>query len=121
MERTCDKFVGLLGNGALQDLPRGIDEYLELRKAMVGNKPPIHKSKSASSITEIQMLKKNIAKYEKQIQKLSQEEQELNSRLEVAAFDHEVLMELTSKIDKVRELKFSIEEEWMNASAELEK
>ena len=121
LERTCDKFVGLLGNGKLRDLPRGIDEYLELLQAMAGNKPPIHKSKSPSSVTEIQMLKKNIAKYEKQIQKLSQEEQELNSRLEVAAFDHEVLMELTSKIDKVRELKFSIEEEWINASAEIEK
>ena len=121
LERTCDKFVGLLGNGTLRDLPRGIDEYLELRKAMVGNKPPIQKSKSPSSVTEIQMLKKNIAKYEKQIQKLSQEEQELNSRLEVAVFDHEVLMELTSKIGKVQELKFSIEEEWINASAELEK
>ena len=121
LERTCDKFVGLLGNGALQDLPRGIDEYLELRQAIASDKVPIQKLKSSSSLAEIQRVKKNIAKYEKQIQKLSQEEQDLSSRLEEAAFDHEVLMELTSKIDKVRELKFSIEEEWMNASAELEK
>jgi len=45
----------------------------------------------------------------------------LNSKLEEASFDHEVLMELTTKIDKVREVKFLIEEEWMNTSAELEK
>ena len=77
--------------------------------------------KSSSSLAEIQRAKKNIAKYEKQIQILIQEEQELSYRLEIAAFDHEELMELTSKIDKVRELKSSIEEEWMNASAELEK
>ena len=121
LERTCDKFVGLLGNGALRDLPRGIDEYLELRRAMVSNASPIQKSKGSSSLVEIQRVKKNIAKYEKQIQKLSQEELELNSKLEEASFDHEVLMELTTKIDKVREIKFSIEEEWMNASAELEK
>ena len=121
LERTCDKFVGLLGNGALRDLPRGIDEYLELRKAMASNALPIQKFKSSSSIAEIQRMKKNIAKYEKQIHKLSQEELELNSKLEEASFDHEVLMELTTKIDKVRELKFLIEEEWMNTSAELEK
>ena len=121
LERTCDKFVGLLGNGALRDLPRGIDEYLELRRAMVSNALPIQKFKSSSGLAEIQRMKKNIAKYEKQIQKLSQEELELNSKLEQASFDHEVLMELTTKIDKVREIKFSIEEEWMNASAELEK
>jgi len=121
LERTCDKFVGLLGNGTLQDLPRGIDEYLELRQAIASDKVPIQKFKSFSTLAEIQRLKKNIAKYEKQIQKLSQEELELNSKLEEASFDHEVLMELTNKIGKVRDLKFSIEEEWMNASAELEK
>jgi len=121
LERTCDKFVGLLGNGTLRDLPRGIDEYLELRKVMVSNALPIQKFKSSSSLAEIQRMKKNIAKYEKQIQKLSQEELELNSKLEEASFDHQVLMELTIKIDKVREVKFSIEEEWMNTSAELEK
>ena len=121
LERTCDKFVGLLGNGALRDLPRGIDEYLELRKAMVSNALPIQKFKSSSSLAEIQRMKKNIAKYEKQIQKLSQEELELNSKIEEASFDHEVLVELTIKIDKVREVRFSIEEEWMNTIAELEK
>lgn len=121
LERTCDKFVGLLGNGKLRDLPRGIDEYLELRKAMQSAKSPSQKSKSSSSLVEIQRVKKNIAKYEKQIQKLSQEELELNSELEESAFDHESLVDLTNKIDKVRDLKSSIEEEWMNASAELEK
>jgi len=121
LERTCDKFVGLLGNGTLRDLPRGIDEYLELRKAMLSNKTPIQKLTNSSNLAEIRLLKKNIAKYEKQIQKLSQEELELNSRLGESAFDHEALVRLTNKIDKVRELKFSIEEEWINASAELEK
>jgi len=121
LERTCDKFVGLLGNGALRDLPRGIDEYLELRKAMLSAKTPIQKLKSSSNLVEIQLLKKNITKYEKQIQKLSQEELELNSRLEESAFDHETLLVLTNKIDKIRELKFAIEEKWVNASAELEK
>jgi len=121
LERTCDKFVGLLGNGKLRDLPRGIDEYLELRKAMLSAKTPIQKLKSSSKLVETQLLKKNIAKYEKQIQKLSQEELVLNYRLEESAFDHETLVELTNKIDKIRELKFAIEEEWMKASAELEK
>ena len=121
LERTCDKFVGLLGDEKLRDLPRGIDEYLELRKAMLSAKTPIQKLKSSSNIVETQLLKKNIAKYEKQIQKLSQEERELNSQLEESAFDHETLVELTNKIDKIRDLKFAIEEEWMKASAELEK
>ena len=121
LERTCDKFVGLIGNGTLRDLPRGIDEYLELRKAMVDNKPPIQKLKSPSSVNEIQMLRKNIAKYEKQILKLSHEEQELRSQLELVAYNHEALLELTQKIDKIRELKIAIEDDWINTSDKLEK
>ena len=121
LERTCDKFVGLLGNGTLRDLPRGIEEYLELRNSMVSDKVQIKESNSKSNQIEVHKLKKNIAKYEKQIIKLSYEEQELYSQVKSAVCNHEELMELTQKIDKIRELKIAIEDEWMNASAKLEK
>jgi ATP-binding cassette subfamily F protein uup len=121
LERTCDKFVGLLGNGTLRDLPRGIDEYLELRNSIVSDKVQIEESKSKSNHTEVHKLKKNIVKYEKQIIKLSYEEKELYSQVKSVVCDHEKLMELTQKIDKIRELKIAIEDEWMNASAKLEK
>ena len=120
LERTCDKFVGLLGNGALRDLPRGIDEYLELRKAMLSAKTPIQKLKSSSNLVETQLLKKNIAKYEKQIQKLSQEERELNSQINLAAGDYRALMELNRRIVNLRELTALIEEKWLFASLEIE-
>ena len=31
LERVCDRMVGLLGDGAVRDLPGGVDEYLRLR------------------------------------------------------------------------------------------
>ena len=99
-----DEVLGLQNRQTrIEEEINGITEFIDEKKAAI---------KTSEEL---------IAKYEKQIQKLSQEEQELNSRIEVAAFDHEVLIELTSKMDKIQELKFSIEEEWMNASAELEK
>ena len=33
IERACDTVVALLGDGGLRDLPRGIEEYLERRRA----------------------------------------------------------------------------------------
>ncbi len=33
LERTCDDLYGLIGDGALRHLPRGVEEYLELRAA----------------------------------------------------------------------------------------
>ena len=53
--------------------------------------------------------------------KLSHEEQELRSQLESVAYNHEALLELTQKIDKIRELKIAIEDDWIITSAELEK
>ncbi len=33
LERVCDTFVGVMGNGTLRNLPGGLEEYLKLRKA----------------------------------------------------------------------------------------
>ena len=33
LERVCDRAVALLGDGGLRDLPGGVDEYLDLRRA----------------------------------------------------------------------------------------
>ena len=35
LERTCDRVVGLLGDGKVTDLPRGIDQYLEQRATQI--------------------------------------------------------------------------------------
>jgi len=120
LERTCDKFVGLLGNGALRELPRGIEEYLELRNEMANNKIPIQKFEKSSNFAKTQFLKKNIAKYEKQIHKLNQESQELNYQLEIVSLDHKALTELNVRIVKIRELTALIEEKWLFASLEIE-
>jgi ABC-type multidrug transport system ATPase subunit len=36
LERTCDDLYALLGDGRLRHLPRGVEEYLELRSAASG-------------------------------------------------------------------------------------
>ena len=33
LERVCDRVVALLGDGGLRDLPGGVDQYLDLRRA----------------------------------------------------------------------------------------
>jgi ATP-binding cassette subfamily F protein uup len=37
LERVCDRQVALLGDGGIRDLPRGVEEYLELRAAARSN------------------------------------------------------------------------------------
>ena len=41
LERVCDTFVGLLGDGELRDLPGGIEQYLTLRAASLKDQAPV--------------------------------------------------------------------------------
>jgi ATP-binding cassette subfamily F protein uup len=120
LERVCDSFVGLLGDKTLQDLPRGIDQYLELRNNK-SKKPPIEvaQNKSSNAGAERQ-LKKDLTRVEKQSEKTRNEIAELNSKLEAAAFDPEELISLTEKINSAQELLNSLEEEWLSITMQLE-
>lgn len=120
LERVCDRFVGLLGDAKLRDLPGGIEEYLKLR-ANSGqlNNSSAPKGKT-SNIIEIKELKKEIAKHERHISKIDIEILGLEKKQEELAFDHEKLRstmeELTASIRK----KSEAEELWLEANHKLE-
>ena len=52
LERVCDTFVGLTGDKSLRDLPRGIEEYLELRRGSQINKPKAEIKKVATILEQ---------------------------------------------------------------------
>lgn len=120
LERVCDRFVGLLGDAKLRDLPGGIDEYLKLRanSGQLSNSS-VPKGK-ASNIIEIKELKREIAKHDRHISKIDIEIFGLEKKQEELAFDHEKLRstmeELTASIKK----KSEVEELWLQATHKLE-
>jgi ATP-binding cassette subfamily F protein uup len=120
LERVCDRFVGLLGDAKLRDLPGGIDEYLKLRANSGQFSNSSAPKAKTSNIVEIKELKKEIAKYERQISKIDVEILELEKRQEKLAFDHEKLKatmeELTASVKK----KSEVEELWLKATEKLE-
>ena len=120
LERVCDRFVGLLGDSKLRDLPGGIDEYLKLREIST---QPISvgapKAKS-SNIAEIKEVRKEIAKYERQIAKLEGQILELERQQSELAFDHEKLAQNMEELAKLSQEKSAIEESWLQANTSLE-
>ena len=121
LERVCDRFVGLLGDGAMRDLPRGIDQYLENRAAVnekikVTDKP----LKGPSSAAMQRQVKKDLARLERQIEKAGAREIELLAELEAASFNAEELIRLTSELESHRAKKIVLEEEWLQANDALE-
>jgi ATP-binding cassette subfamily F protein uup len=69
LERVCDRFVGLLGDGALRDLPRGVDQYLEQRLESLQKPVQTSKEKPQSSASEKRQLRKDLVRVERRIEK----------------------------------------------------
>ncbi len=121
LERVCDRFYGLLGDGALRDLPRGVDQYLEQRaEALSKSSGTPSKSGSTSSAAEQRQLKKDLARVEKQVAKGKERISALLEEQERESLNHLRLSEITEELEKAREELQSREEEWLEFTLALE-
>mgnify|MGYP000698499489 FL=1 len=120
LERVCDRFVGLLGDKALRDLPRGVDQYLEQRAASLPGAGTEEKSKTVSSAAEQRQFKKDLARLERQIEKAKLRISELEQDQTTAAFDPAELSRVTTELESARVELNSREEEWLEITLLLE-
>ena len=120
LERVCDRFVGLLGDKALRDLPRGVDQYLEQRAQSIQKPVDTTKGKSQSSAAEQRQFKKDLVRVERQIQKAKEKISELEIALEGAAFDPDELTRISADLESQRAELNTREEEWLEITVQLE-
>jgi ATP-binding cassette subfamily F protein uup len=120
LERVCDRFVGLLGDKALRDLPRGVDQYLEQRAAASPGAGAEEKSKTVSSSAEQRQFKKDLARLERQIEKVKLRISELEQDQTTVAFDPAELSRVTTELESARVELNSREEEWLEVTLLLE-
>jgi ATP-binding cassette subfamily F protein uup len=120
LERVCDRFVGLLGDKALRDLPRGVDQYLEQRAAALPGVAAEEKSKTVSTAAEQRQFKKDLARLERQIEKAKIRISELEQEQTTAAFDPAELSRVTTELESARAELNSREEEWLEVTLLLE-
>jgi ATP-binding cassette subfamily F protein uup len=119
LERVCDRFVGLLGDESLQDLPRGVDQYLELRSSMIERSISLAPKKMISDAAQVRLVKKEISRLEKQIAKVAKEESELLVEQEKSSFDHQKLLDIGSKLEAVQLQRQKLEDEWLELSGKI--
>ncbi len=120
LERVCDRFVGLLGDKKVRDLPRAVDEYLELRHQSLQLEISAPKEKKSSNAAEERQLKKDKVRLERQMQKADARIAELENEQESAAFDADRLQAITNELSVLRIGKDKIEEEWLHVTLLLE-
>jgi ATP-binding cassette subfamily F protein uup len=119
LERVCDRFVGLLGDGALRDLPRGVDQYLEQRLESLQKPVQTSKEKPQSSASEKRQLKKDLVRVERQIEKSKEKIAELEIAQDNAAFDPSELLRISEEVENLRAELNTREEEWLEITDRL--
>jgi ATP-binding cassette subfamily F protein uup len=120
LERVCDRFVGLLGDKKLLDLPRGVDQYLELRERAISGSAAKKENKSTSSAAEQRQAKKDLARIERQIAKLEEKIAALINEQNTAEYDANRLVAITAELTDLQSEKLSREEEWLAATLLIE-
>jgi ATP-binding cassette subfamily F protein uup len=119
LERVCDRFVGLLGDGQLRDLPRGVDQYLEDRaRSLSGGSS--QGGKQVSSAETQRLLRKDLARVEKQIAKAREKIAQLKSEQSDASFEADRLIEIATEITATETLLAQREEEWLEVTLALD-
>ncbi len=119
LERVCDRFVGLLGDQTLRDLPGGVEQYLDMRIANIAASVSVVPKKNISDAAQVRLIKKDIARIEKQMEKTEQEELDLLTQQEAASFDHQKLIEIAEKLQRVQSLRQKLENEWLELSEQI--
>ncbi|MGH3458760.1 ABC-F family ATP-binding cassette domain-containing protein [Aeromicrobium sp.] len=113
VERVTDHQFAVL-DGRLRHLPGGIDEYLRLRAMQESSRQPAAESvETASTSQRARRNRKDIDRLERQIEKLSAREAELEKQMVEAATDPDSLVPLDAQHREVVARREQAEDAWL--------
>jgi ABC transport system ATP-binding/permease protein len=120
----------MLGDGQISMLPRGVEEYLERRTASLREEDArlaaAARASAQSSATPVasqseqREARKTVARIDRQLAKLAEQEAALHAALAEHASDYEKLAELDARLRELLAHKEDLEEEWLDAAALLD-
>lgn len=146
LERVTDSVWALLGDGKISMLPRGVDEYLERRaarrtaEAAAASAPPARTSDAAAGRTtgasdapasgapakaragsaEERAARKTLARIDKRLERIAEQEAALHDEMAAHVTDHEVLARVGVQLGELQAEKDELELEWLEASEHVE-
>jgi ABC transport system ATP-binding/permease protein len=143
LERVTDHQVALLGDGRIRDLPGGVEEYLRLRRAsqeasadLPGGARGAQSVPGAAGRTgttdaqgpglsgpgggptagDVRQARKDMARFERRLNRLQEQEQRLHTQMAGQATDHEAVLALDRQLRSLQCERQEIEEEWLLAA-----
>ncbi|GII93283.1 ABC-F family ATP-binding cassette domain-containing protein [Sinosporangium siamense] len=133
LERVADRCVALLGDGKLSFLPGGVDEYLERRSqgtavsarggapdTTAKDTPPKDTAPTpAMSAKEERELRKEMSRLERQLDKVSERESSIHTKMSETGSDYTKLAALDAELKQLAADKDTIEADWMEIASRL--
>ncbi|GAA2726808.1 ABC-F family ATP-binding cassette domain-containing protein [Cellulomonas aerilata] len=132
LERVCDRQVALLGDGTIRDLPGGVEQYLDLRRAGAGGAPSragdatdggaataragAAPDADAPSAADVRAARKDIARIERRLAKIADLESRLHTRMAEQATDHTAVQGLDAELRTLAAERAELEEAWLEAA-----
>uniref|UniRef100_UPI00281175F7 ABC-F family ATP-binding cassette domain-containing protein n=1 Tax=Arthrobacter sp. TaxID=1667 RepID=UPI00281175F7 len=133
LERVTDTQLALLGDGKIRDLPGGVDQYLQLRRAADsgqglagtplsadGNGTTAAAGSAGPSPEEARQAKKDLTRIERQMTKTSSQIEKINQQMSdagsKATVDFEKMADLDAKLRELQGEQESLEEQWLAAA-----
>ena len=119
LERVCERFVGLLGDGRVRDLPGGIEEYLRLRHDVLGAEPATSAPKPRPAAADERALRKEVQRLERQMDRVEQRVAALHEEMSTHATDYARIATLDAQLRALHEEKAALEDAWLTAMEQL--
>src|SRR5258706_1715733 len=99
--------MALYGDGALRDLPGGVDEYLARATAAPAAAPKRERS------GDTRAARKELVRLERLVERLERDEAKLHVAMAAAATDYEAVGRLDAELRDVAAKRAAAEEEWL--------
>jgi ABC-type multidrug transport system ATPase subunit len=135
LERMCDRQVAMMGDGAVRDLPGGVEQYLELRHAAratamaaAASGPSAGSRVAASSRAggggaahrqspaELREAKKDLNRIDRQLSRLSTREERIHAEMAAKAADHSAILTLNDALRAIVDERETLELEWLSVA-----
>jgi ATPase subunit of ABC transporter with duplicated ATPase domains len=134
LERMCDRQVAMLGDGAVRDLPGGVEQYLDLRRAArasaasaaasgapAGSRVAAPTGTEASaarpqSPAELREAKKDLNRIDRQLSRLAAQEEKIHGEMAAKAADHAAVLTLNDALRTIVEERETLELKWLSVA-----
>jgi len=130
LERVCDDTYALFGDQAITHLTGGVDEFITRRRSMRGHtvmssrsgfssEPAVAVESAGMSAAERRIIEKDIARIERTLRKVDEEEATIHGKMAESANDHALLAEMTATLKELSVKRDDLESAWMIAAESL--